>query len=64
MSNTHPRVLRQDVIDVVSDDPGMAAEVDRRWVNDPELTVGNRIRLMTDLYVEVLREHGYEVRGR
>lgn len=56
-------VLRQDALTVVSADPELAAEVDTRWQDDPEQTVGERGRRMDDLCAQVLTEHGRTVKG-
>lgn len=55
-------VPRQDVLTVVSDDWVMAAEVDAEWADRPELIVGERIELISQLCAVVLRRHGYQVR--
>jgi hypothetical protein len=53
-----------DVMDAIDTDPKLAAEVDARWVDDPEQTIGERMKRMQALGVEVLRENGIPVKQK
>lgn len=56
-------VLKQDALNVVSDDPAMAAEVDARYTDDESKTVGARMDEIQALCVDVLQENGITVKG-
>lgn len=56
-------VLRQDAGTAVSDVSALADQVDARWQDNPEESVGDRMARMDALCVAVLAEHGHAVNG-
>ena len=63
LDETGPRVLRQDALGVVCESPSLAASFDAQWDGGEGCaTVGDQLKAIDALAVEVLRSHGYEVR--
>lgn len=50
------RVPRQHALDMVNADVKMGDEFDRRWSDDPTLTVGERLRAMDSLAVMIVED--------
>lgn len=57
------KVLAHEALLAVSDFPAIAAEVDREWVPNPALNVGDNLKALEALCLSVLLRHSFEVGG-